>query len=261
MAIAGVYLRGFHGGSSYRRASRTLPGPVGHGVPVDREEILAVSERASVPGPSRLEVLGEVPGQPRRVGLVPGSFDPMSVAHEALADAVQADLVVLVWSPATLPKEAAAAGPVEPPLLEPEVRIEALLAFTAGRDHQVVAVASHGRYADQAEAAATAFPEAEIEVGIGSDKLAQILDPTWYDDRDAALGRLFTVADVAYAVRAGEEELAERALAEAPLWAPRFRRIALPSDVADVSGRAIRTRLRRGEDVSSLIPPEIRPSL
>lgn len=191
---------------------------------------------------------------------MPGSYDPMTRAHEALADAVQADVVLLVWSPATLPKDEGA-GPPEPPLMPAERRIESLLAFSEGREHVGVAVASHGRYADQAEAAAAAFPDTELEVGIGSDKLAQILDPVWYDDRDEALARLFSVADVAYAVRTDEEEVVRRAFAEAPLWAERFRRIELPPDVAGISSRDVRARVRAGDDIASLVPPEVLPFL
>src|SRR5207302_5234941 len=56
---------------------------------------------------------------PASVALLPGSFDPVTVAHAAMARAAEerAELVVLVYSARTLPKE----GRPGPPLLrEPE---------------------------------------------------------------------------------------------------------------------------------------------
>jgi nicotinamide-nucleotide adenylyltransferase len=190
---------------------------------------------------------------------VPGSFDPMTVAHAALAEGLEMDLVLLVYSPATLPKEAAPSGPPHPPLLDEEDRVASMLAWSTRRPDTGVGICSHGLYADQAEAAAAAFPRAQLVFGVGSDKVLQLFDPRWYGDRDADLDRLFALAEVAYAVRAGDREHLQATLRRNRRWAPRLRRIELPPRIAGLSSRAVRAAVARGEDVSGSVPPEVLP--
>src|ERR671919_652014 len=85
-----------------------LPFPAWHRTSVDRRFLAEAVRRATLPGRPRLEVLGPAPPAAGSVGLVAGSFDPMTAAHAALAEALDTELTLLVWSPATLPK---AVGP------------------------------------------------------------------------------------------------------------------------------------------------------
>jgi nicotinic acid mononucleotide adenylyltransferase len=226
---------------------------------VDPQRIPEALDRARRPGPPRLEVLEGGGGRPRAVGLVPGSFDPMTVGHAAVAEALDADLALLAYSPATLAKEAGPGGQPEPPLLAEVDRIASLVAYAAGRRQVGVALSSHGLLADQAEAAARAFPGSRLVFGVGSDKVVQLLDPSWYGDRDAALDRLFALAEVAYAVRAGDRERVDRAVAAGGRWRPRLRPLSVGPDVSAVSSRAVRAAIRRGDDVSAAVPPEVLP--
>lgn len=190
------------------------------------------------------------------MGLVAGSFDPMTVAHAALAEALGTDLTLLVWSPATLPKEAGPGGDPSPPLLDPEDVLASLLAWCDPRPWARVAVCSHGLLADQVEAAAARFPGARLVLGMGSDKLRQLVDRRWYEDRDAALDRLFDRAEVAVASRAGEApDVAE----DAPRWSARIRTVRLPTGVAEISSRLVRNGVRAGRDVSAVVPSEVLP--
>jgi nicotinamide-nucleotide adenylyltransferase len=220
---------------------------------------MAALHRAARPGPPRLEVLGPVPGRPATVGLVAGSFDPMTVGHAALAEALGSELTLLVWSPATLPKEPGPGGGPAAPLLEPESRVASLLAYAAGRREVGVALCSHGLYADQAEAAAEAFPGARLVLGMGSDKLRQLFDPRWYRDRDSALVRLFALAEVGYAVRAGDEAMVRDLLAREGRWRPQLRPLELDPFSAAISSRSVRRAISRGEDVTGLVPTAIVP--
>src|SRR5438552_1724916 len=90
--------------------------------------------------------------------MLAGSFDPLTVAHEALAARAlgRADLVALVFSLRTLPKD----EPAPPPLLPVEARIKILQRFCAARPGHAVGVASHGLLSEQVEAGAERFPEA-----------------------------------------------------------------------------------------------------
>jgi nicotinic acid mononucleotide adenylyltransferase len=240
-------------------------------VPLD--EALAARAAAALaelrrPGPPRLEVLlpGEIgsPG-PAVVGLLSGSFDPPTIAHRALARGLVemgCELVLLVWSVRTLPKERAPGGDPSPPLLDTAARIECLAALAGSPQAGPglgVALSSHGLIAEQAEAAAHRFPGARLVAGMGSDKVLQLLDPRWYEDRTPALDRLTALATVAYAARAGEEELVRAALADPAnaRWRWAFGSLGCDPAVAAVSSREVRTRLRAGEDVSDLVPPEV----
>jgi nicotinamide-nucleotide adenylyltransferase len=245
------------------RIAELAPGPVaarahaGHRIRVDQPAIPAALLRSLLPGAPRLEILGAPPDRPASVGLLSGSFDPMTVAHAALAEALRAhapDLVLLVYSPRTMPKGAGA----EPPLLTPQRRVASVAAWCARRAGFEAAICSHGLYADQVDAAAASFPGADIVVGLGTDKVLQLFDPRWYEDREAALAKLFDTARVAYAAR-GSREAAEVAsmIEENPRWAGRLVPLRLPYGVRDVSSGDVRRRLRGGGDARSLVPDEI----
>jgi nicotinamide-nucleotide adenylyltransferase len=222
---------------------------------MDRRGLGAAIDRAGRPGRPRLEILGTSPPAVGSVGLVPGSFDPMTVAHAALAAALGTDLTLLVWSPATLPKEAGPGGDPSPPLLEPEDVLASLLAWCGPRPWARVTVCSHGLLADQVEAAAASFPRSRLVLGVGSDKVLQLLDPRWYEDRDAVLERLFDRAEVVAAARAGQTmEVVREAR-----WSDSIRTVRLPAGLEAISSRAVREAVRRREDVSAAVPPEILP--
>jgi nicotinic acid mononucleotide adenylyltransferase len=221
---------------------------------MDRRALAAAIERAARRGRPRLEILGAPPAAVRSVGLLAGSFDPMTVAHAALAEALGTDLTLLVWSPATLPKEAGPGGPPSPALLEPEDVLASLLSWCEPRLWARAAISSHGLLADQVEAAAVSFPRSRLVLGMGFDKLRQLFDRRWYEDRDDVLDRLFDRAEVAVAARAGD---APDPAAGEPRWSGRISAVRLPPDVAAVSSRTVRDAVRAGEDVSASVPPEV----
>ncbi|MGH2739935.1 MAG: hypothetical protein ACRDH6_05570 [Actinomycetota bacterium] len=228
---------------------------------MDQEVIRAALQRLGEPGPPRIELLAPEHAAPRRLGILSGSFDPMTIAHAALADALEddgADLVLFLYSVRTLPKEGATDRSA-PPLLDQEDRVAALLAYCGDRPRRGVAMCSHGLYADQAEAVAAAYPEAELVFGVGSDKVMQLFDARWYDDRNAALERLFSFASLAYATRGGDEERLRATLRGQDQWHSAMRRLSLPAEVAGVSSRAIRQSLRAGEEISDLVPAAVLP--
>jgi nicotinamide-nucleotide adenylyltransferase len=191
------------------------------------------------------------------VALLPGSFDPLTVGHAALAEAARnhADVVLFVYSVRTLPKEAS--GPAG--LLDEPARLQALRAHVGDRADRAIGVSSHGLLADQAQAARRRFPRARLSVLVGSDKVVQLFDPRWYHDRDEALDRLFAVTAVRYAVRAGDEGRVEAILArsENARWRRRVHRLEVPPEVAAVSSASVRERLARGEDVEHLVPRSV----
>jgi cytidyltransferase-like protein len=195
--------------------------------------------------------------RPDSVALLSGSFDPLTVGHAEMARAAAelADLVVLVYSVRTLPKEGSSA----PALLDEGDRVLALERFCTTHGY-TAGFCSHGLLAEQIEAADERFPGAGLSVVIGSDKLLQLFDPRWYDDVDRVLDALFDRASVWFATRAGDEAAVRDALRMPghARWAARVRQLHMPANVAAVASRDVRDRIARGEDVSDLVPEEFR---
>ena len=122
-----------------------------------------------------------------RRGAFPGSFNPLTLGHLAVAEAARVqcslDVVDLVVSRVALAKEG-----VERPRLEDRVAV--LRAAAASRPWLGVVVTDEQLIAD----AAAGYDM----VVMGADKWIQIMDPAFYGGslqaRDAALARLPTVA-------------------------------------------------------------------
>jgi nicotinic acid mononucleotide adenylyltransferase len=194
--------------------------------------------------------------EPRVVALLSGSFDPITIGHEALAEAalMKANLVVLVYSVRTLPKDIDS----PPPLLTEDERRAALEAFCEARPRMEPALCSHGLLAEQAAAAAARFPASEIVLVMGSDKVRQLLDARWYEDRDRTLGSLFQRARILYAVRVGDAGRIEALVGQPPndVWKDRFTPLDVSPEVAGISSRAVREQLALGANVSAFVPSE-----
>jgi hypothetical protein len=93
---------------------------------------------------------------------------------------------------------------------------------------------------------------------MGFDKIVQILDPRYYEDRDAALEDLFRLAELLVAPRghSGERELTE--LLSQPQnqrFARYIHSLPLSSEYREVSSTSVR---EGGEDVLHEIPQEVR---
>lgn len=186
------------------------------------------------------------------VALLPGSFNPPTAAHVLLAERALRDgydCVMFVLARHTAGKE--------PTGLIPEDRLLALRATIA--EPLGVGVCSHGLYADQADAAARAFPGADLRFLVGSDKVLQIFEDGWYADRGDALERLFARAALVVAPRSDQGEALRETLS-----APRNRRYAdrveilrLHPAVGDLSSTRVRGLLRSGADPAGLVPPPV----
>lgn len=117
-----------------------------------------------------------------RVGIYPGSFNPPTTAHVAIAEAAveqrNLDRIVLAHSPRVLGKDE-----VERPLFQH--RVEVLEAVADGHDWLDAAVTEHHLLVDIADGY-------DVLV-MGADKWHQIQEVAWYRDeaeRDSAIARL-----------------------------------------------------------------------
>ena len=190
------------------------------------------------------------------VAILPGSFNPPTAAHLLLADRAMSEgyeCTVFAVAIHTVGKELQG--------LTLEDRLLALRSIP-GASYRAAAF-SHGLYVDQAEAAARAFPGAEVAFLVGSDKVLQILDPKWYPDREQALERLFARARLIVAPR-GDQSEELRAVLEAREnrpYADRVDVLCLHPAVGDLSSTRVRGLLRSGGDPAGLVPSAVAPFL
>jgi nicotinic acid mononucleotide adenylyltransferase len=206
----------------------------------------------------------------RHIMLMPGSFNPITVAHQALSysallwnrdQALFRDAPsVIIWSYAiaTINKE----GVERASLVD---RLAQLAAF-GDRERPsppIIMLFNRGLYLDQVRALrALLHPDATIQIIVGFDKIVQIFDPRYYADRDASLQQLFSLATVLVAPRdgAGVTDLAAfLALRENAPWADHVHPLDAPARFNALSSTRIRELAATEPDAMDLrsnVPPE-----
>jgi nicotinamide-nucleotide adenylyltransferase len=193
----------------------------------------------------------------RRVGLLCGSFNPLTLAHTELATRAaalfQLDCVFFTLAKVTVDKEQATGMGLEDRLL--------LLSLYAQRHARLgVALVNRGLYFEQAQAfRALVGEQTEFSFLIGMDKLLQILDPRYYQDRAAALRQLFALASLIVANRGDMDEENFLNLLDRPenrLYRPHLRFFTLPAAITDLSATAVREALSTAQGIGDQVPAE-----
>ncbi len=149
----------------------------------------------------------------------PGSFNPPTNAHLALLKQArdfarqhllttyQENLSIHLY--AAISKHTIDKETVERPLLLDRVMLLDTVLHRHLRNTGIL-LFNRGLYVEEAEAVRSSFPEVtRLFFLIGFDKIVQILDPRYYEDRDTALRELFALAELLVAPRgdAGEDAL------------------------------------------------------
>lgn len=186
----------------------------------------------------------------RRVGVFAGSFNPLTRAHVALVNAAlrSAQLDVVIW--------ACAAVSVDKERVERAALVDRLAqmrAFVAGRRRDALALLNRGLYVDEAKTIRTLLsPTAELTLLVGYDKIVQIFDPRYYDDRDAALRELFSLARLLVAPRGDDGAEALDAL----LARPENRPFAPHVGYLDVPPTWLRDSSTEARSLAAESPPD-----
>jgi nicotinate-nucleotide adenylyltransferase len=189
-----------------------------------------------------LEFYRESPHQPHKVGILAGSFNPVTVAHVELAESAgeYVDLVVCVV-PRVFPHKEYQGATLEQ-------RIEMLDGAGIGIPHSI-AWSEHGLFIDIArECRAHYGPKVELKFICGRDAAERILN--WNYGREGVVEEMLAEFELLVAPRRGHF---------APIAEHRGRIHPLHLAGHDpVSSTEVRERIARGEAWEHLVPEMIR---
>jgi nicotinic acid mononucleotide adenylyltransferase len=221
----------------------------------------ALTQLRAVPTPAARQLAGAPPAPGARLGLLAGSFNPPTVAHQQLAEAGLTvgglDHVWYALSTRTVDKEVVSGALLEDRLL--------LLDLLTESDPRLGVLAlNRGLYVDQARIVRAAYLDlAELVFLVGFDKIVQIFDPRYYDDRDAALTALFALATFLVAPRGADEGSALAALLAQPQnqrFAHAVRPLDLPPQLREIASSTVRNNLATSgqlERMGESVPPVV----
>jgi nicotinate-nucleotide adenylyltransferase len=178
------------------------------------------------------------PGSPARLGILPGTFNPVTVAHLALAEAgLQMVDEVLFVLPRMLPHKTWSGAVFED-------RLNLLLAAVTGEDRVSVASTDRGLFLEIAEECRAAYdPAPSLSFLCGADAAERIAN--WDYGDPGAFARMMSQFDLLVAERGDKFALPHRPL---PLAAAH----------TNVSATDVRERIAQGQSWEHLVPPAIR---
>ena len=195
---------------------------------------------------------------PQRLGVLCGSFNPLTLAHVVLAQhachTFHLDQLLYTVAKVTVDKERVTRMGLEDRLL-------LLLLHVEQQQHLGVALVNRGLYFEQAQAFQSLF-DARVELFfiVGMDKLVQILDARYYQDREAALDQLFALTSLVVANRGDMARQAFDELLQRPDNQPyrdAIHFLPLPGSVTDLSSTTIRKVVSEATNLSAHVPAEV----
>ena len=180
-------------------------------------------------------------GVPRRIAVFPGSFNPPTVAHFALAESALAytDEVVFVLPEALPHKDFSGVGF--------DARLQLLLA-AADHPRFTVASTSGGLFLEMARELQPHYSQASQHFVCGRDAAERIIG--WDYGEPGAVDRMFALFSLLVAARDGHYE-------PPPAYAGSIVSLELPRDFSEVSATEVRRLVAAGGDWRSLIPERI----
>lgn len=192
-----------------------------------------------------MQFLSPCPDRPARLGILPGSFNPPTRAHLALAEAAlaQLDQVVLVL-PRTFPhKNYDGASFTQ--------RADMLRALLHGRPRLAAATSVGGLFIEIAQECRAAYgPNVALAFVCGRDAAERMVG--WNYGKSNAINRMLEIFQLLVACREGAYEPPQH-------LRQHIRPLALPADVNAISASDVRRRIREGAPWQHLVPDAIVP--
>ena len=194
---------------------------------------------------------------PKRLGVLSGSFNPPTNAHVELLRRAQVayslDECMFLLAIANVDK------PIFGAPLEHRLLMMCILA--RGHPNWSVALSSHGRFVDKAQAIIHTYPTPfDLFFIVGYDTLVRIFDPKYYTDPNRELQMLFEHAQLIVANREPYAVKDIHSFMKHPLCAPFVKRIhilELPECFASMSSTTVREVLKSGGDIVNMVPHQI----
>jgi len=186
-----------------------------------------------------MEFFRRAAGQPTTLGVFPGTFNPVTVAHLALAQAALrlVDEVVFIL-PRTFPHKTWSGASFDD-------RVSLLLSALA-EDRFSIASTTHGLFVDIAAECRLSYSSGIVLSFLcGADAAERIA--TWDYGDPAAFTRMMEQFDLLVAHRGTD-------LPVRPPWRP----LELPGTYTHVSASEVRSRIARGEPWEHLVPVAVR---
>jgi nicotinic acid mononucleotide adenylyltransferase len=178
----------------------------------------------------------------------PGSFNPPTNAHLALLKQAQRysssqnrpPLLYAAFTTLTIDKE----NVQRPLLLDRIILLDHLLHRRLPRVG--ILLLNHGLYIEQARGIQNSFPRVKhIFFLMGFDKIVQILDPRYYENRDHSLRKLFSLAQLLVAPRGSQGEHELHALLDQPQnrsFKPFIHHLPFNTQYRAISSTAVRNQ-------------------
>ena len=201
------------------------------------------------------------PRHPKHIGVLDASFNPLTLAHEALVhhaqDTFGFDEIVLLLAKTNVDKALFGADLGQ--------RL-AMMVNYANSDTQLdtclsIAGCSHARFIDKARALRAHYsPNTQIYFLVGHDTLIRIFDPHYYTDMIAELTVLFSLCHIVSANRENLSREVFHRFMSRPECAPftnRVHPLQLPPSFGNISSTEVRKRIRAGESIIDLVPESI----
>lgn len=193
----------------------------------------------------------------RSLSAFPSSFNPPTTAHRVLIEQARSvapmDEVLLILDRRPLDKTIFGASLEERLLM-------ILLCFE--RDPTVsVAFTNQGLFVEKLVLLREAYPDGTtIRFIVGYDTLVRVLDPKYYENREASLRQLFGGSQFLVATRGGAgvgemEQLIRQQ--ENRSFAERIIPFEIPFPIGQLSSTYVRNQISRGRDIDDIVPPEI----
>jgi nicotinate-nucleotide adenylyltransferase len=179
-----------------------------------------------------------------RLGILPGTFNPPTRAHLALARAAldQVDEVLFVL-PRVFPHKHYDGASFED-------RMEMLRAAIAHGPRFRAAATERGLFIEIARECRAAYGDVSLSFICGRDAAERIVN--WDYGEPAAFSAMLAVFDLLVASRGGEYDPPET-------YAARIRPLVLDAGYDDISATEVRNRIARGESWEDLVPASIVP--
>ena len=192
-----------------------------------------------------MEFLSRHRSRPDRLGILPGSFNPLTRAHLALAEAalVRLDEVVLVL-PRVFPHKDYAGASFDQ-------RAEMLLAVVDHHPRLAAAASVGGLFTEIAQECRVAYgPSVQLAFVCGRDAAERMVD--WDYGNPNAINRMLETFELLVACRNGD-------YAPPAHLRKHIRALTLPTGLNAISASDVRRRIRAGAAWQHLVPDAIAP--